>query len=91
MIAAATISEADGPAATTATVSRNDEDITGALITLDLQTGDVQRDPTLYDFWIHSKTCAVPTASATGLYFRRDSCYMFDLPSRRTVPLLEGS
>jgi outer membrane protein assembly factor BamB len=61
--------------------------ITDALITLDLKTGKVDRDPKLFDFWIHSKTCAVPTASATGLYFRRDSCYMLDLPSRQPVDL----
>jgi outer membrane protein assembly factor BamB len=61
--------------------------ITDALITLDLQTGRLERDPALYDFWIHSKTCAVPTASASGLYFRRDSCYMLDLPSRRAIDL----
>ena len=35
-------------------------------ITLDLKTGRIERDRTLYDFWIHSKTCAVPTASASG-------------------------
>ena len=61
--------------------------ITDALITLDLKTGAIERDEALFNFWIHSKTCAVPTASATGLYFRRDSCYMFDLPSRQTVDL----
>ncbi len=61
--------------------------ITDALITLDLKTGRIERDNALYDFWIHSKTCAVPTASASGLYFRRDSCYMFDLPSRRAIDL----
>jgi hypothetical protein len=61
--------------------------ITEALITLDLQTGEVERDEALFNFWIHSKTCAVPTASATGLYFRRDSCYMFDLPSRQAADL----
>jgi outer membrane protein assembly factor BamB len=61
--------------------------ITDALITLDLRTGHVERHPALYDFWIHSKTCAVPTASASGLYFRRDSCYLFDLPSRRAIDL----
>ncbi len=61
--------------------------ITDALITLDLKTGAIERDESLFNFWIHSKTCAVPTASATGLYFRRDSCYMLDLPSRQTVDL----
>jgi outer membrane protein assembly factor BamB len=61
--------------------------ITDALITLDLNTGQIERDQALYDFWIHSKTCAVPTASATALYFRRDSCYLFDLPSRRAIDL----
>jgi hypothetical protein len=62
-------------------------DITDALVTLDLRTGQMERDPALYDFWIHSKTCAVPTASANGLYFRRDSCYMFDLPSQQAIDL----
>lgn len=61
--------------------------ITGALIELDLHTGQMDRNPDLYEFWIHSKTCAVPTASATGLYFRRNSCYMFDVLSRRAIDL----
>jgi outer membrane protein assembly factor BamB len=61
--------------------------ITDALITLDLHTGHIERDPDFFNFWIHSKTCAVPTASASGLYFRRDSCYMFDLPSWQAVDL----
>ena len=55
--------------------------ITDALISLDLKTGRCRRDPDMYNFWIQSKTCAVPTASATGLYFRRNSCYMLDIPS----------
>jgi len=61
--------------------------ITKALITLDLHTGRMEQNPELFDFWIHSKTCAVPTASATGLYFRRNSCYMYDIPSRRAIDL----
>jgi len=61
--------------------------LTNALITLDLHTGRIEQDPELFDFWIHSKTCAVPTASATGLYFRRNSCYMYDIPSSRAIDL----
>lgn len=61
--------------------------ITEALLSFDLQTGTMQRDPDLFDFWIHSKTCAVPTGSASGLFFRRDSCQMYDLPTGRTVDL----
>jgi len=61
--------------------------ITDALITMDLATGTMARDPALYQFWIHSKTCAVPTASADGLFFRRNSCYMFDLASGRAIDL----
>lgn len=61
--------------------------ITDALITLDLTTGAIERDPSLYDFWIHSKTCAVPTASASSLFFRRDSCYMLDLATHQPMDL----
>jgi len=61
--------------------------ITDALISIDLHTGRMTQNPEFFDFWIHSKTCAVPTASATGLYFRRNSCYMYDLPSERLVDL----
>ncbi len=61
--------------------------ITDALITLDLKTGSIERDQTLFDFWIHSKTCAVPTASASRLFFRRDSCYMLDLATRQAIDL----
>ncbi|MBC8870741.1 MAG: hypothetical protein H8E44_15065 [Planctomycetes bacterium] len=61
--------------------------ITEALISIDLHTGEMPQNPELFDFWIHSKTCAVPTASATGLYFRRNSCYMFDLPSQKAIDL----
>lgn len=61
--------------------------ITDALISIDLHTGEMTQNPELFNFWIHSKTCAVPTASATGLYFRRNSCYMYDLPSERLVDL----
>jgi outer membrane protein assembly factor BamB len=61
--------------------------ITDALVTIDLTTGEMTRDPDLYQFWIHSKTCAVPTASADHLFFRRDSCYMYDIPSSRAIDL----
>ena len=61
--------------------------ITDALISIDLHTGETAQNPELFNFWIHSKTCAVPTASATGLYFRRNSCYMYDLPSERLIDL----
>jgi outer membrane protein assembly factor BamB len=61
--------------------------ITDALIIIDLKTGAIERDDALFDFWIHSKTCAVPTASASGLFFRRDSCYLLDLPTRRAIGL----
>ncbi|MHC4402186.1 MAG: outer membrane protein assembly factor BamB family protein [Planctomycetota bacterium] len=61
--------------------------ITGALITLDLKTGRMEQNPELFKFWIHSKTCAVPTASAGGLYFRRNSCYLYDLGENRPIDL----
>ena len=61
--------------------------ITGALVQLDLETGEMEQDAGLFDFWIHSKTCAVPTASKGALFFRRDSCYMFDLATREAVDL----
>jgi outer membrane protein assembly factor BamB len=61
--------------------------ITKALLSYDLHTGQPHKDPDLFNFWIHSKTCAVPTASTSSLFFRRDSCYMFDLASRESTDL----
>jgi outer membrane protein assembly factor BamB len=61
--------------------------ITDALLSYDLHTGQVQEDPELFNFWIHSKTCAVPTASASSLFFRRNSCYLYDLASRKSIDL----
>lgn len=38
-----------------------------ALYRLDWDTGTIHSDPRLHQWWSHSKTCAVPTASASAL------------------------
>jgi len=57
------------------------------LITMDYRTGEYEQDHETGKIWQGSKTCATPTASANGLYMRRNSCYMYDLKKKELVDL----
>jgi len=60
-----------------------------AMYRLDWNTGAVKEDGDLHRWWSSSKTCAVPTASASALYFRRNSCQMYDITSGKAIDLTQ--
>jgi outer membrane protein assembly factor BamB len=55
-------------------------------ICMDFETGKVVRRDD-FEGWQDSKTCAIPTASASALFFRQNSAFMYDIASDRRIDL----